>query len=113
MLTPAMSASSTSEPLVIMPNAFSTQVTGPPFLNRCPLPEATTIGLTDFGVIIVGAWANAERAAADASPAAVPVLTNSRRLILLAIVSLLPGPATPDLVSADCSIGTRRGGAPV
>ena len=55
MLTPAIRASSTSAPPVIIANAVSTQVFAPPFLNLLPLLDETTTGLTLFGVIIVGA----------------------------------------------------------
>ena len=53
--TPAMTASSTSEPPVISRNAFSTPVTSPPFLNRLPFADDTTTGLTDLRATIVGA----------------------------------------------------------
>jgi len=62
-------------------NAFSTQLTGPPFLKAMPLQSLMTNGLTLLGVTIVG-----EAAAASPTPAALE--TNSRRLILL----LLPMP---------------------
>src|SRR5262245_55791646 len=90
MLTPAMRASSTSDPDVIMPNAVSTQVFVPPFLYRLPLFDATTTGLTLLGVMTVGACAKSGfAAAAAATPAAAEVWTNSRRLSLRAIVSRL------------------------
>src|SRR6476659_2101990 len=85
MLTPAIRASRTSLPAVIIAKAVSTQVLVPPFLKRCPLAEEITTGLTRLGVIIVGVWAEV-RTWAAARPAAVPVSTNSRRLILRAIV---------------------------
>src|SRR5689334_25422255 len=53
--TPATSASSTSAPPVIILNAFATQVTPSASFDRLPLDEATTQGLTLFGVITVGA----------------------------------------------------------
>ena len=80
MLTPAITASSTSAPRVISANAVSMQVLSPPFLKLWPLPEAITTGLTRFLVIIVGACPKAGPAAAAASPA-VLVTTNSRREI--------------------------------
>src|SRR6266513_3013420 len=81
MLTPAISASSTSASLVIMPNAVSTHVFVPPFLYRLPLADEITTGLTLFGVITVGACPKSVAgAAAAATPAAVVVWTNSRRL---------------------------------
>ena len=55
MVTPATRASSTSEPFVIMPNALATHVTLSASFDVLPLPEATTTGLTLFGVITVGA----------------------------------------------------------
>src|SRR3954466_11233559 len=81
MFTPAISASSTSDPPVIIWNAFSTQVCGPPFLNLLPLLEAITTGFTLFPVITLGAWPNnvLGPAAAAAAAAAVVVWTNSRR----------------------------------
>src|SRR6202795_350543 len=74
MLTPAMSASSTSEPPVIIANAVSRQVFVPPFLNLLPLLEEMTTGLTLFGVIIVGACANNVPGTAAAAAAAAPVV---------------------------------------
>ena len=89
MLTPAMSASSTSLPLVIIAKAVSTPVFVPPFLNWWPLSEAITSGLTRL-LITAGAWAEVEvPAAAAASPAAVLVRTNSRRFIRLDSVSVI------------------------
>ena len=44
MFTPAISASSTSPPPVIWVNAFSTQVTVPPFLYQLPFMDAMTTG---------------------------------------------------------------------
>src|SRR5262249_20947714 len=81
MLTPAISASRTSEPPVIIEKAFSTQVWVPPFLNLLPLLDATTTGFALFGVIIVGAWPNSVFgiAAAATAPAAA-CHTKSRRL---------------------------------
>src|SRR5262245_12536146 len=54
--TPATRASSTSAPSVIILKALATQVTPCSSFDRLPFPEATTHGLTLFGVIIVGAW---------------------------------------------------------
>src|SRR4051794_41880296 len=80
MLTPATRASRTSAPPVIIAKAVSTHVFAPPFLNLLPLFDATTTGLTLFGVIIVGAWPNsAVGIAAAAAPAAAGGWTNSRR----------------------------------
>jgi hypothetical protein len=47
-----------------------------------PFDDEITTGLMLPGVIMVGPWSNAARGvAAAARPAAVPVTTNSRRLI--------------------------------
>jgi hypothetical protein len=87
MFTPATSASRTSDPPVIIWNAFSTHVCEPPFLNLWPLLDATTSGLTLLGVITVGAWAKSGfAAAAAATPAAAVVCTNSRRFSFRPIV---------------------------
>jgi hypothetical protein len=81
MVTPATRASSTSAPLVIIPNAFATQVMPSASFEVLPLPDATTTGLTLFGVITVGACPKSVfGTAAAATPAAVVVWTNSRRL---------------------------------
>ena len=86
MLTPATSASRTSAPSVIILKARATQVTPLSSLDRLPLAEATTHGLTPF-LITVGPWPELVEgcpksgfvAAAAATPAAVVVRTNSRR----------------------------------
>ena len=59
MFTPAISASSTSVPSVIIAKAFSTQVFSPPFLNLLPLADAMTTGLTP-PLTTAGAWLCAE-----------------------------------------------------
>src|ERR1044071_3536012 len=69
MFTPAITASRTSSPRVMRPKASSTAVRGPPFLCLFPLAEAMTTGLTVFGAITVGPWANPRPA-----PAAPPRL---------------------------------------
>src|SRR6185436_20216040 len=79
MLTPAITASRTSLPSVIIANAVSTAVRVPPFLYLLPFDDEMTAGLTLLRIIMVGARSN--RGAAAASPAAVPLFTNSRRLI--------------------------------
>src|SRR6476619_7716686 len=82
MDTPATSASSTSAPEVIILKALATQVTPSASLDRLPFPEATTQGLTLFGVIMVGPCPELVEgacpkrgfvAAAAATPAAVVV----------------------------------------
>jgi hypothetical protein len=70
---------------VIIENAFSTQVIGPPFLNLCPFADETTIGFTLFFITLAACPElvdeNGGAAAAAASPA-VLVTTKSRREIL-------------------------------
>src|SRR5262245_41625523 len=78
MLTPAIRASSTSAPLVIIENAFSTQFCVPPFLNFALLRSEMTTGLPVLCVIIVGACPNTGLAAAAAMPADT-LVTNVRR----------------------------------
>src|SRR5688572_15360802 len=85
MFTPATSESSTSAPPVIIVKAFSTAVWFPPLRNRLPLPEAMTRGDAARRVMTAGAGDGIARA----SPAAVPVTTNSRRLILVICFGLL------------------------
>src|SRR5687768_14738869 len=87
MLTPAMSASSTSEPLVIIVNAFCTAVIVPPFLNRLPLADEITRGLTVLCVRITGKPVACLLVAAMVRPAAAPVRMKSRRLIFLLMAS--------------------------
>ena len=89
MLTPAISASRTSVPFVIMSKAVSTQVFGPPFLKRCPLPEATTTGRDALCVIIVGLPPASGLAAAARRPAPVAAVMKSRLLMLSAMNRLL------------------------
>ena len=90
MLTPAISASSTSLPCVIIANAVSTQVLSPPFLNWWPLADAMTTGCAG-AVVIAGAWpagggCGATAAGAERGPRRPPrralrcwSTTNSRR----------------------------------
>src|SRR2546430_6640630 len=79
MFTPAMSASSTSLPPVIMVNAFSTHVSVPPFLKRLPLDDEMTTGLTAPRAMTVGpCWAMARPTAA----APMVVATKLRRVIM-------------------------------
>jgi urocanate hydratase len=70
--TPAMTASSTSAPEAIIANAFSTQVSLPPFRYWLPLAEQMTSGLALFGVMTAGAWPNARAGAAAAAATAAP-----------------------------------------
>src|ERR1044071_6993639 len=87
MLTPAITASSTSEPPVIIVNAFCTPVTVPPFLKRLPLADEITSGLTALCVRIVGkpqAWF---LLAARVSPATALVRMKSRRLIFFVMAA--------------------------
>src|SRR3990172_9392103 len=83
MLTPAISASSTSSPRAIRSKASATQVRGPPFRYWFPLADATTTGFTLLGVRTVGPWALAGEAPAASTPAAAPAFTNSLRLTCL------------------------------
>src|SRR6266705_2053440 len=78
MLTPAMSASSTSSPRVRRRNASSTQVRGPPFLYWLPFSELITTGWVLLWVITVGPWPKSGRA--PTAMVAAPIFTNSRRL---------------------------------
>jgi hypothetical protein len=80
MLTPAISASSTSVPPVSAANAVSTQVLVPPFLKKLPFAEAMTSGFAVRVFTAGAAWPLAvEGTAAAATPAAPVFLTNSRR----------------------------------
>src|SRR5262249_1685809 len=100
MLTPAVSASSTSDPAVIIWKALSTQVAGPPFLKRFPLAEGMTTGLI---VLVMAASAcpdslesargspSSASGAAAAIPAAAVVRTNARRFNVRPIRQHLPG----------------------
>src|SRR2546421_3500019 len=91
MFTPATTASSTSAPWVIIWNAFSTQVTLPPFLNRLPLAAETTTGLTARPATTCGPWAGAGWGAAAATPTAALPRTNDRRDNLLPTADPLCG----------------------
>jgi hypothetical protein len=66
---------------VIIPNAFWTQVTSPPFLKRFPLAEEITRGLIALGTSIVGALPFVFRADARARLAAALPIMKSRRFI--------------------------------
>src|SRR5262245_46044070 len=92
MLTPAISASSTSSPRVMRSKASCTHVFRPPFLYWFPLAEATTTGRDVLPVDTAGAWAVAGPAAST-PPAAALVLTKSRRVTLGLIASPAPGGA--------------------
>src|SRR5438445_4573193 len=112
MLTPAISASSTSPPRVMRPKASSTQVRGPPLRYLCPLADEITTGLTD--VITAGACEKADAAPAATTPAA-PEATNSRRLTLCAITLLSARRcAAPSSIGKDgeAGVAVAHGGAP-
>src|SRR3954467_453583 len=81
MLTPAISASRTSAPPVIIANAVSTHVLLPPFLNLLPLLDETTTG---FAPPVFTAGACPKSVVGIAAAAAV-VWTNWRRLILVTV----------------------------
>src|SRR5262245_31254958 len=85
MLTPAMTASSTSEPPVIIVNAFCTAVTLPSCLTRLPLAEEMTSGLTALCWRIIGK-AVTSLAAASVKPATALLRMKSRRLIFFVMV---------------------------
>src|SRR5436189_5712260 len=89
MLTPAIRASRTSAPPVIIWNAFATQVWLPPFVNLLPLADEMTTGLTLFGVMTVGACPKRDFGVAATTPATAVLRTKSRRLSLL--IKLLRG----------------------
>src|SRR5512136_3266046 len=89
MLTPAMRASRTSEPLVIIENALATHVRPSVSFDRLPLAAAMTTGLT-ARVMTAGAWPKPTCGVAAARAAAAPVRTKSRRLIVL-LMAPLPG----------------------
>src|SRR2546423_6009644 len=104
MFTPAINASSTSAfPLVIIVNAFWTQVMSPPFLNLFPFAEAITTGLTGLELVTVGACPRSARGVtAKVNPPATLDCTK-RRLFMLHPSTRCPGMAT---------LGLRSGGAP-
>src|SRR5215471_14289249 len=80
MFTPAMQASRTSDPAVIMLKAFATQVSPAASFDRFALAAATTTGLTPREITC------SEPKPLDAStPAVVPAATNSRRVISLPV----------------------------
>src|SRR5207247_1992424 len=88
MLTPAIRASRTSEPPVIISNARATHVRLPPFVNLLPFADEMTTGLTLFGVITVGAWPNSDLGVAAATPATPAVVrTKSRRFSFFMMAS--------------------------
>src|SRR5215510_4129677 len=89
MLTPAITASRTSAPLVIMVKALCTAVMLPPFLNRLPLAEEITKGLTALCLRIIGKPLTSPFGVASASPATALVRMKSRRLIFLLIERFL------------------------
>src|SRR5512139_3889868 len=112
MLTPAMRASRTSEPLVIIENALATLVRPSASFDRLPLAAAMTTGLT-ARVMTAGAWPKPTRGVAAARAAAAPVRTKSRRLIVL-LIAPLPGlnatraGGTRPEQGRECTRGRRR-----
>ena len=92
MLTPATRASSTSDPCVIIVNAFWTHVTSPPFLKTLPLAEEMTTGRALFEGITAGACPSCPRRAwgtAAVIPAAAPARMKSRRFSFSIMAGLL------------------------
>src|ERR1041385_9447847 len=88
MLTPAMTASRTSAPSVIIVKALCTAVIEPPFLNLFPFADEITKGLTEPCLRIIGKpvtfWV-----VAMARPATALLRMKSRRFIFLLMVLLL------------------------
>src|SRR5207253_8923186 len=87
MFTPAMTASSTSSPCVIIEKALCTQVRLPPFLNLFPLADEMTKGLTAAGISIVGTLLFAAREDATPTPTAALPIMKSRRFIWFYLAS--------------------------
>src|ERR1700724_465350 len=118
MLTPAISASSTSDPWAIMVQAFCTQVTSPPFLNLLPLAEEITTGLAAGDAITAGAVPNNRPGAAARRPAPAPAMRKSRRFSFLlmghSLLVVLPCRAVVRLrdVRAGASVAVPAGGRP-
>src|ERR1044072_981700 len=100
MFTPAISASRTSAfPLVIIVNAFWTQVMSPPFLNLFPFADEITTGLADLELIMVGACPKSARGVtARVNPPATLDCTK-RRLFMLHPSTRLRAMAMRGLVS--------------
>src|SRR5690349_17494109 len=87
MFTPAMTASSTSDPPVIIVNALWTAVIVPPFLKRLPFAEEITSGLTALCVRIVGKPAAWFFVAAIVRPATALLRMKSRRFIFFVMAA--------------------------
>src|SRR5689334_21797533 len=87
MLTPAITESSTSEPLVIIVYAFCTAVIVPPFLKRLPFAEEITSGLTALCVRMVGKPEACVFAAARVRPATALLRMKSRRFIFFVMAA--------------------------
>jgi hypothetical protein len=110
MFTPAINASSTSAlPLVIIVNAFWTQVMSPPFLNLFPFAEAITTGFTGFELITVGACPRSARGVtANVNPPAT-LDCMKRRLFMLHAITGAPVNAIRTLAAMlDRDSGTGR-----
>src|SRR5256714_12440137 len=91
MLTPAMSASSTSAPAVIRRKAFCTHVSSPPFLKWLPLADETTAGLTPCR-ITAGGRPQSFFFPGSARPAAAPARQESAPVVFFFI--FLPHPSS-------------------
>src|SRR6266508_1805644 len=89
MFTPAITASSTTAPCVIIVNAFCTAVTFPLCLNLFPFAEEITIGLAGLCTRMFGNWSTDDLVPASVSPATAPVRMKSRRLIVLVMDFLM------------------------
>src|SRR6476659_9311049 len=81
MFTPAINASSTSEPCVIIDQAFCKQVMSPPFLNLFPLADEITTGLIDLLGVMFGVSAGSLRDAEASRVAPAVVRMKSRRFM--------------------------------
>src|SRR5688572_28806500 len=103
--TPAMTASSTSVPFVIIWNATATPVDGPPFLKRLPFADATTTGR--LAVCSAGACAKSSAAPAATAAAEAPEATNSRRVNRL-VMSISIGNFEPRTANDEPNLNTNR-----
>src|ERR1051325_8314280 len=110
MLTPAMTASSTSAPPVINWKALATHVSPAASLDLFPLPEATTTGLVLRLVRICGACDSAATDGLASAPIPETVM-KVLRLIRWFMFSSSPGPGPPVLVAPAAPGNLARDGA--
>src|SRR5919198_855025 len=102
MVTPAITASSTSSPRVIRRKASSTAVRGPPLRYSYPLAEATTTGRVARRVSTVGPCSEGAGAPAAQSPAAPVRMTKPLRLI-----GLIRSPLPSGVLRGSGALGRR------